>query len=435
MQDDGQLETFQKRLFQSHTLDELRYTLVNELRQLIGFQHATLLEKCAKKVTAVSDLTEIETTSPFKNWIEKFSQEIASSEKALECFAVTPSNVSTEVRREWPQYSSAHILWVPIQLANGKVETALILTNERPWSAPDQLLARQIAPFMDVALRALEPKRFRIKNINLSKRYKWIIGSLLAFSVFPVKLSVLAPAEVVPLRPYIISAPFEGVVKEILVSPDQKIAKGDSLALMQTEKLESQKALAQNALAVVEAKLLKAQQIGLLDISARSDQSILEAQVKLKQAEVNFASMNLGLAMLTAPIDGISIVQSRSDWQGRPVQVGERILVVADPKAVKVKVMVPVKDAIAIENNADVSIFLDKDPLSPITGKVIHAGFEPEKSSDGTLAFPVTVMIHTESEAPRIGLRGVARIKTQTVALGYYLFRRPLNSARQWIGW
>jgi hypothetical protein len=38
------------------------------------------------------------------------------------------------------------------------------------------------------------------------------------------------------------------------------------------------------------------------------------------------------------------------------------------------------------------------------------------------------------SRVPRLGLRGSAKIDGQMVPLGYFLLRRPLAVARQWLG-
>ena len=45
----------------------------------------------------------------------------------------------------------------------------------------------------------------------------------------PVRQSVLAPAEIVPLEPTVVRAPLDGVVERIVVQPNQDVAAGEVL--------------------------------------------------------------------------------------------------------------------------------------------------------------------------------------------------------------
>ena len=54
---------------------------------------------------------------------------------------------------------------------------------------------------------------------------------------------------------------------------------------------------------------------------------------------------------------------------------------------------------------------------------------------DGTLAYVVRAALVPGHNFPRIGLRGTAKIYGERVTLFYYLARRPLAAARQFLGW
>ena len=47
----------------------------------------------------------------------------------------------------------------------------------------------------------------------------------------------------------------------------------------------------------------------------------------------------------------------------------------------------------------------------------------------------VNATLDAQDAAPRIGLRGTARIYGGDTTLFYYLLRRPITAARQWLGW
>ena len=79
----------------------------------------------------------------------------------------------------------------------------------------------------------------------------------------PVQLTVLAPAELVPLNPTLVRAPMDGVVDKILVQPNQKVKAGEPLFEFDSVKLESKTKIAASALATSQAEYRnRAQQIG-----------------------------------------------------------------------------------------------------------------------------------------------------------------------------
>ena len=52
---------------------------------------------------------------------------------------------------------------------------------------------------------------------------------------------------------------------------------------------------------------------------------------------------------------------------------------------------------------------------------------------DGVAAYRVRAQLTAEAQV-RLGLRGSAKIAGPWVSLGYFVFRRPLSAARQWLG-
>jgi hypothetical protein len=121
------------------------------------------------------------------------------------------------------------------------------------------------------------------------------------------------------------------------------------------------------------------------------------------------------------------------------VTVGEKVMAIADPTQVEVEAWLSPADAIVLENGAPVTLFLNSDPLNPITARLSYVAYEATESPDGILAHRVRATIDdpdvTPESAPRLGLRGTARLDGDRVPLAYWLFRRPLGVVRQWLGW
>jgi hypothetical protein len=153
-----------------------------------------------------------------------------------------------------------------------------------------------------------------------------------------------------------------------------------------------------------------------------------------KQAEVTYLTELLDKSKLLAPQGGVAIFSSQDDWRGRPVQVGERVMMIADPSLIDVTIYLPPDDAVELQTGAKVDLLLHVDPLSPLDATIERASYEATPSPDGALAYVVRARLVAGQGLPRIGLRGTAKIYAGRVSLGYYLLRKPLAYARRSLG-
>ena len=153
--------------------------------------------------------------------------------------------------------------------------------------------------------------------------------------------------------------------------------------------------------------------------------------MELRRAEMDFARDLMNRVTVKAEQAGLAFFTDANDWLGKPVAVGERILTLADPQVAEVDVNVPVNDAIVLQKGAEVSLYLNVDPLHPLRATVFHASYEPGLTPGGVLAYRVRADLAPDQPTPRIGLRGTAKILGDRVPLAFYLFRRPLAAMRQ----
>ena len=161
---------------------------------------------------------------------------------------------------------------------------------------------------------------------------------------------------------------------------------------------------------------------------------MLNARVQEKVAELAFLGELLAKSKLTAPQGGVAIFSSPEDWRGRPVQVGERVMVIADPSLIDVTIYLAPDDAVELEAGAPVNLLLHVDPLSPLEAKIQRSSYEATLAPDGTLAYVIRAQLTPGQGLPRIGLRGTAKIYAGQVTLAYYLLRKPLAFMRRSLG-
>lgn len=426
-------------VLRADSLREAGYVIVNQTKQLAGYTQAALLRGEGSheyRVYSLSNLGDVDRTSPFSFWIERLAKEIRCEDKAAETHQITKNDVSYDLAEDWSSYSSTYILWVPLFAGWRGQQGVLVIAREEAFGEQEIKNLSHISKIYGFALAA-DPHQYwwsRLKR-SVSARIKKIALVLLLLSLFPVRLTVMAPAEIGAKSAFVVSAPFDGVVSKVEVFPNQEISVGDLLVQLEGEDYQATQNVRKQAVQVAEANLHRAVQAGFEDAESRSEVASLKAELDLKKMELVQAELKNKNTSILAERSGVAVIEDPIAWQGRPVKVGERILQIANPEEVEVLAFVSVKDAIALEPGRNVRVFLDTAPLSPIHATIKYSAYEPVRTEEDVPAYRIVAEINKGEIYPRIGLRGTAKVEGDYVSLMYYLFRRPITALRQWVGW
>lgn len=431
------------QLRKAGSLAQLTFTIVNQTQSCVPYTQAVMLlgtDASEWRAVAASDVASTDHTSPYIAWVEQLARGLAS--EAAQQKVLGPQDVDAALRDAWPEMAPGHLLWQPLTVdaREGATVGVLLMFRDQGWTPSELGLSRHLAASMGHALFALrrpDPLRMLRRQFR-SRRVAWgSLAALLVVLAWPVRLSALAPVEVIPKDPLVVSSPMDGAVRAIEVMPNQRVSKGDVLATLDDTEVASELEVARRVLMVAQAELRTVQQGGFLDPAQKARLAELEAQVRTRQAQLDYAQGRFDRASIRASGNGVAVLGDPNEWKGRPVRVGERILLVADPAQVELQVMLAVKDAIALSEGADMRVFFDSDPLDGRSAKLRHAAYEPQRTPEDILAFRLVATLETEEgePPPRIGMRGTARVYGERVSLFFYLFRRPITSFRQWLGW
>jgi hypothetical protein len=419
----------------AETPKALAYLIVNDTRRLVAYRQAALIGLTGgARVEAVSAVAVLDADAPFLHWLRRVAGRLAAQGPQAEPRPVDPAALPEALRADWADWGAPNVLWVPLAAPDGSIPAALWLAREEPWQAGETTLLQRLGECYAHALLALtggRPRR-RARPVRLGVAAASVLLAL-GLTV-PVRQSALAPAEVAPRDPVLVAAPMEGVIADVLVEPNQPVAAGDALFVFDDTTLRNRREVARRTLAVAEAELRRASQVAFRDRAESARLAVLEAERDMRAAELAYAEELLDRVTVRAPAAGVAVIGDPDDWVGRPVRTGERILLVADPGAVRLRLHVPVADAIALEPGAEVALFLDVDPLQPRRATLVRAGYEAEVTPADSLAYPAEAVLDEGEAAPRIGLQGTAKIYGERVPLLLYLLRRPLAAARQWLG-
>jgi hypothetical protein len=193
---------------------------------------------------------------------------------------------------------------------------------------------------------------------------------------------------------------------------------------------------AERVVDVARAELRQAEQRAFGEREGAADVALLRARLAKSEAELALVAEQLARVVVRAERAGVVILEDPDQWVGRPVGTGERILDVADPDKVRMEADLPVDAALVTRSGAPLRLFLDGDPLTPLSGKLESVGYRPRITDRGIAAYKVVGGLDAEEDGtvPRIGLTGTARISGEKVPLALYLFRRPIAVLRQRLG-
>lgn len=406
---------------------------------------------------------------------------------------IVPADLAAEDAQEWDEWLPARLLVLPLPETDG----LLLLARETAWQTSEQALLAEWADIVAAEWRRLHrPSRRsdllsffdsvsaglpkfrnlrRVLRAPLRKRsWQLLIGSqirrlrslpwhiirhprqwlpackngltrtwrepgrryfalMLIVLFFPVRLSILAPGELVPVDPAVIRAPLDGTVDQFFVSPNARVAAGDKLFQLNLTALQSKLEVAQQGLVTAEAEYRQAAQQAVFDDKSKVQLALLQGRIGEKQAEAGYLKAQLERAQVVAPIGGIALLDDPTEWIGRPVATGERIMTVAEENRGEVEAWLSLADVLDFPEDAEVTLYLNSTPLSPVRATLRYLSHEAVLRPDGSYAYRLRATL-AEDEVRRVGQKGTAKVAGRWSVLSYMILRRPLAALRQFVG-
>lgn len=417
----------------------LSFLMVNDSRQLLDYREALLWHADEGRITACSGLAQVEANAPFILFLARLCQGWKAQPWAAELHELSAADSPEQNRHEWHEYLAEHLLWVPLRRRGGELLGCLLLSREQALTRPERALLELLQDAYAHTWAGLGGSKRSSSVSWLRKRPRRVVlfavAALVALALLPVRQTVLAPAEIVPREPAVLRAPLQAVVEGMLVQPNQPVKAGDPLVQLDKRELENRLESARQGLAAADAQLRQTRQQALFDERAKAALAELITRRDQARADVDYLQNNLERSLILAPRDGVAIFDDPSDWIGRPVSLGERIMQVADPHDARLEIHLPVGDAIALQPGAETRLFLNSQPGSPLQATLQRHGYRATPAADGSMAYRLDAAFDEADPRVRVGLKGTAKLYGQRTLLFNYVMRRPLAALRVYLGW
>lgn len=426
---------------QCHDLVELGFLMANDTWHLVPYAQACVfLPDTLNRPTLrfLSGLGQALEDTPFTLWVSRVLHALTAQAPVLEPLRFDAQALPEGLREGWLEWWTAHALLLPLHSPGGQHAGYMLLTRDTPWQDAElsrlKLLAGNYAYCLHALARPHGHWRERLWRWRHHPR-RWLVagGVLLALAICPVRMSVLAPAEIIALQAEAVAAPTEGVIRTIHVQPNQAVRQGDLLFSLDDTTLRNRRAVAEQGLAMARADALAAQQKAFDNAQSRAELATLHGRVKEKEADLAYIDESLTRIQVRAAHDGVLVYGDPNDWLGKPVSTGERMAQLASPKALGVLVWLPVADAINLEAGAPMRVYLQVAPLDALPAELVQTSYQATLSPDGLAAYRIRGELKDGARA-HIGLRGVAKVYGDWQPAIYWLLRRPLGALRQWLG-
>jgi hypothetical protein len=430
------INQLQLKAYLAESVASLSFIIVNDTIILAPFKRAVLWRCSSKrpKVLSISGQAAVTQKSALaKEWkklVKKLKNpKIASALKAEDFI---------DAKKDWENYQKNHqqaeVLWVPIY--SDKHQTIGLWIerwNAEPWNDEEQNKFKLLAQGYSAAWKTLA-HRFTLSSV-LKKKTPYAFVALLAFLlVVHVPLRIVAPCEVVPRDPILVTAPLNGIISEIHVEPSQYVKKGELLFEYDKRIPLQQLKVAEKQVEIIESEIHRSMTKGYGDKQSLNELSVLSLKLEKEKIQLDLARYHASKLDALSPVDGIVLIDNPEDWRGKPVQAGERVLVVSDPDKTKIRAWVPIDDNIRIDKEQPMKIILNVDPATTLEANLLFIANNSIISDKDVPAFEAEAKWISDPENMRMGLKGSAVLYGDKVSLFYYLFRKPWASIRGFFG-
>jgi hypothetical protein len=419
-------------------LREFGFFSTNETHRLISYHTSYLWMKkelLGVQLVAQSGTAEFDPHSSINLWLKEVIQTILTFPDAIKEQAFTAKDFATEITDNWPESLPQYFLWCPFSEKAEVPTGGLLFFKDTPFTEAERKMLRWLINSYQYSWNILiQPKS--ISSLHLIKKKPYFVTGLLAtvcLLFFPVHLSVIGSGTVSAKDPALINAPMQGVIRSFAVSPGEIVKKGQLLVSLDNTDLLAASKVNQRDLSLTEVKLRTTINESFQDEKRRTEIPILQSQLAIDKAQLDYTNDLLKKTEIRSPIDGIVIFDSTEDWIGQPVQTGERILSVADLNNLKLKINLPITERITLKVG-DTGNFFMSGQLQAIPIKITRLGYNAKLMPNRTLAYEMEANFTDLKDLPQIGVQGTVKLYGNRVPLIYYLIRRPLQSMRSKLG-
>lgn len=417
----------QRGAIEAQSRAALLHNIVNETRKLIPYTQAVFCNTDGLSLTLekISGNAVLDPQSTYASDVKT----------SLRAAMSAPLDNSAVVLLDPQQHKTAGALLL-FRTADEGLLGGLWIENDKPYGEAEQRILEELSATYAqcLALWKLRKSHRFLSSIG-GKKARWICAAaFIALALFPVRLSITAPAEIIAREAEIITAPFDGTIESVDIEPGDAVTADQIVVTMEHRSLQAQMDMAQQEMAVAQAALSRLQRESLAAPDKKPNLTALQEEIESKKIAYEYARALKERSEIRSERGGIAVFSEASGLRGRPVRTGDKIMSIADPAEYELLIRVPVEAMTPVARDAHVKFFLNISPLSGHGASIRSVGYQASPDADGLLTYKILARLPDDAKDLRIGWKGTATIKGEWTILSYALARRPLIALRNLVG-
>lgn len=405
--------------------DALLHVIVNETKKLIPYSQAVFwsVEGLTLKLEKVSGNATLDSQGTYATDLKK----------SVKAEMKSPQTTVAILHRERHGSDGAIIMF---RTTEEGLLGGLWLENTNPYNDAEKMILDELGRVyaQGLALWSMRGNRFILSSFKGKKIAPMALGALALLALFPVRLGITAPAEIVAKEAEIITVPFDGVIETIYVDPGDAVKEGDLLVTMESQSLQAQMDMAQQEILVVQSALSRVQRESLAAPEKKTGLTELQQDIESKKISYEYAKELKDRSTITAKRDGIAVFSESHSLRGKPARTGDKIMMIANPSEYELLIRVPVDSMITLQPDAKANFFLNISPLNGHSANIKSIGYQASPDADGLMTYKIIAQLPKVEEDMRIGWKGTAKIKGDWSILSYAILRRPIIGFRNLLG-
>lgn len=432
------------KAFEAKSVQSLNFLILNDTVQAIRYDRAVLwkLDGNSATILGISGQTSINASAELvKNW-KQLIDDLITNQKPQQLNK--DSFISKKELWETFNEQSAlkpSVVWVPF-VTEEKTVIGLWLErwNNAKWQVGEVEIIVNLMKAYGYAWMKFNSNS-PLLSLGIFSRFNKKMGLgiaagvLLALMLFiKVPLRVVAPCEIVPKDPFLVTAPIDGTIAEVVIQPGELVKKNDILfeydKRVAMEKLE----VAKKQLEITHSEVARATTLSFKDPRAATELAILKLKEEKEKINLSLANYYVGQLTVKAKVSGVAIIDDPDIWRGKPVQVGEKVLVISDPKLTKIRMWIAESDNVDFNFNEPIRIVLNIDPSRSRPAKLEYIANYVTLSEKQVPSFIAEADWVDASEEVKLGLKGTAILYGEDVTILYLITRRPYKYLRNLLG-
>lgn len=431
------------KVFRCETKQALLFVILNDTIHLVRYDRAVLwdLENPSHpKCLGISGQPTFNRNSELLRKLARIVKNINNPGNAQQLSA----NQLAGEKELWNELQSGQpnslVLWLPIHY-DEKLMLGLWLERwnitDKDIPTPDVLniLTNFLTESYGVAWYNITKKNV-FKNLYLH-RWQWlfVVLTLLAILFFVrIPLRIAAPCEVVPKDPFVVAAPLEGIIEKVVVKPGQIVHKDEALVEYHREVFLQNLKVAQKQVQILQADVDRAMTLGFKDEHSLAELAVLKLKLEKEKLALGLAEYYASKLTVKAPQEGIVMIDNPDEWRGKPVQVGEKILMISNGQNTKLRIWLPENDNIILDPKKDIKIFLNIEPDVSYRASLIYVAPESIVTEKHLASFVAEAEWIDKPKDVKLGLKGTAILYGENVSVFYFIIRKPWASVRNFLG-